>query len=120
MENNMSEEQFARLLERVTEAINSKPKSFIEYIKDWAPIAILAAGLISGYARLEQRQEYTDIAVAELRDKKADKDNLALSLSSQNDKLTMIYSELVEIRKLSYPPNFTAFSAGTKLNVRRH
>jgi hypothetical protein len=120
MENNMSEEQFARLLERVTEAIEKKPRSLIDYIKEWAPIAILAASLIGGYARLQQQQEFTTADVAYLKEHKADKDNLAVSLAAQNDKLSMIYSELVEIRKLSYPPSFTAFAPGTKLQARKH
>lgn len=120
----MSEEKFVELVERVFERIEDRlkppPKTVGQHIREWAPIVILAVSMAASFGRFEYQQEAQDLAIAELKEKKADKDTLKVSLDAQSDKLTMIYSELVEIRKLSYPPSFTAFAPGTKMKVRKY
>lgn len=116
----MSEGKFVELVERVFERLENRPKSLGQHVREWAPIAILAASMLVGYGRLMQRQDTADTAIIELRRTKVDKENLKISLDAQNDRLTMIYNELVEIRKLSYPPSFTAFAPGTKVRARKY
>lgn len=116
----MSEEKFVELVERVFERLEDRKKTFGQHVREWAPIVILAASMLIGYGRFEFQQEKQDTDIAELKEKKVDKENLKVSLDAQNDKLTMIYNELVEIRKLSYPPAFTAFAPGTKVKVRKY
>jgi hypothetical protein len=120
----MSDDQLEHVIERVAaivaERVAKPTKQPLDHLREWAIVIVALGGVVAGYGRLSQRQDTAEVAIVELKQNKADREVLVLALENQNRTLKEMRDDIREIKQLSYPPSFTAFAPGTKLNARRH